>query len=330
VTGIFRQKNASNTFLLFIYGLLLKLPIFLHPQVPVVKENAGVLYRKIVGWMGPAVSGNAIIFSILTFLLLYLQAIHFNKVFNDQRMHSRHNYLAGMSYLLITSLFPEWNLFTPQLIINSILIWIWAGLVGLYNKESAKTNIYNIGIAVGLLTFLYWPAIAFTFLLLFALLLIRPFKLAEWLIALMGMLTPFYFWIVYLYVVGHLNWATLLPVFRLNISIFFQQSPWVAISVLFIILPFVTGGYFIQRNLPRMLIQVRKNWSILLLYLLIALFVPIINTANNFENWILCAVPFAAFHACAYFYPAKKWFAAALHWATVLYIVIIQYVLTGK
>jgi hypothetical protein len=30
--------------------------------------------------------------------------------------------------------------------------------------------------------------------------------------------------------------------------------------------PFLTGGYFIQDNLRRMLIQIRKGWSLILLY----------------------------------------------------------------
>jgi hypothetical protein len=34
VTGTFKANNPYNNFLLFIYGLVLKLPSFIHPEVP--------------------------------------------------------------------------------------------------------------------------------------------------------------------------------------------------------------------------------------------------------------------------------------------------------
>ncbi|MGZ5190386.1 MAG: hypothetical protein ACXWCZ_05165, partial [Flavisolibacter sp.] len=72
-------------------------------------------------------------------------------------------------------------------------------------------------------------------------------------------------------------------------------------------------------------IQVRKNWSILLLYLMLAFFVPFINSDATFYTWILVAAPFTAFHACAYFYPPRKWLPFFLFFITVGYIFFQQY-----
>jgi hypothetical protein len=74
-----------------------------------------------------------------------------------------------------------------------------------------------------------------------------------------------------------------------------------------------------------MLIQVRKNWSVLLIYLLLAFFVPFINGDQSFYTWILVTVPFAAFHACAYFYPLKRWFPLTVFFITIGYILYQQY-----
>lgn len=75
-----------------------------------------------------------------------------------------------------------------------------------------------------------------------------------------------------------------------------------------------------------MLIQVRKSWSLLLLYLLTSLMVPFINSTSTFTYWILSAVPFAAFHANTFFYPQKKLLPYVLHWAMVIFILILNYV----
>ena len=42
-----------------------------------------------------------------------------------------------------------------------------------------------------------------------------------------------------------------------------QQSAWLAVSAFLLMVPFLAGGYYIQDNLRRMLIQVRKGWSLL-------------------------------------------------------------------
>jgi hypothetical protein len=75
-----------------------------------------------------------------------------------------------------------------------------------------------------------------------------------------------------------------------------------------------------------MLIQVRKNWSLVLIFLLFALVVPFINNdTKGFENWILAAVPFAAFHACSYLYPPQRWLPAVIFWISILFILALQY-----
>ena len=90
-------------------------------------------------------------------------------------------------------------------------------------------------------------------------------------------------------------------------------------------LPFLTGGYYVQDNLRRMLINIRKGWSLMLLYLLVALVLPFVNTGETFENWIMGAVPLAAFHAYAYYHSGWKVFPHILFWVTVVFILAYQY-----
>ncbi|MDP4253662.1 MAG: hypothetical protein Q8938_06640, partial [Bacteroidota bacterium] len=92
-----------------------------------------------------------------------------------------------------------------------------------------------------------------------------------------------------------------------------------------LVIPFIVGGYFVQNNLNKVLIQIRKSWSLLLLFLMVAIVIILINRANSYENWIVTAVPFAAFHSAAYYYPARKTGPLILHWIIVLYIIAVNY-----
>lgn len=324
MVAIFKQKNPGNALILFIYGLVVKFPLFLNPVVPALRPEDGFFYRNIVSWLSGGGTNNAVLFSVLAYLLLFTQATHLNKIVNDQRLMPRSNYLAGMSYLLITSFFPEWSQFSAGLLVNTLLIWAAVKMMALYNTQTPKTQLLNTGILVGLASFLFFPAAAFVLLVFFAMLLMRPFRVSEWVIALMGILTPYYFLFIALFLTK--NWQPELYMPHISFTMmYFRPSLWVAASISLMVVPFLAGGYFVQHNLGKMLIQTRKGWSLLLFYLLVSSFIPFINSSQGFINWVLCTVPFAFFHAAAYFYARSTWLMGLLHWVCFGLAIYLNY-----
>ncbi len=323
MTGIFRSNNSYNNFLLLLYGVLLKLPIFLHPGVPQPQQIDGFLYKALLNWLEPIGRSLPQIYPIIAFSLLYTQAVYFNKVVNDQRIMQRPHYLTGMSYLLISSLFTEWNMLSSPLIINSLLIWVWAKMSGLYNNQSPKSALFNIGIAIGVSTFFYFPSLAFAALIIFGLAITRPFKFTEWLISLLGIITPYYFLLAIVFLTD--KWKGYhFPGFAVTYPVF-NQTNWAYAAILIVLLTSIVGIFFIQQNFRRQLIQARKSWNLTFLYLMVALFVPFINATHTFDYWILCAVPLSAFLGAAFLYPSKNWFPLLLHWLMVGFVIAINY-----
>ena len=321
--GTFKTNNSLNNFLLLCYALLLKLPMFLHPQVPQPQQIDGFLYKEFLNWLQPAGKGMPAIYPIITFILLFTQAVYFNKLVNDQRIMQRPNYLTGMSYLLITSLFMEWNVLSSPLIINSLLIWVWAKMSGLYSNPKPKTALLNIGIAIGICTFFYFPSLAFAALIIFGLAITRPFKLAEWLIALLGIITPYYFLLAIVFLTDKWKGYSF-PGFAVTTPVF-DQSQWAYAAIMIVLVSSIIGIFYIQQNFRRQLIQARKSWNLTFLYLLVAVFVPFVNATHTFEYWILCAVPLSAFIAATFLYPAKPWITSLLHWLMVAFVIVISY-----
>lgn len=323
MTGTFKANNPSNNFLLLLYGIVLKLPIFLNAQAPQIQSADGPLFSSSIIWMKGVFSNSPIVFSILSFILLYLQAISFNKAVNDQRMLQKPTYIVGMTYLLITSVFADWFTLSSSLVASTMLIWVWSKLCTLHNNNHAKTTIYNIGLTIGVACFFYYPAIIFTLLFIVGIGITRPFKLNEWLIGLIGICTPFYFFTCWIFLTG--QWNT----YRLPSTVFatpvFLHPQW-AIGVLtMLVLAMMLGIYFVQRNMRRQVVQTRKSWQLIYLYLLSAVLVPFVNSAGNFGNWILMAVPLSLLVSSAFYYPDKKWFPALLHWTMVAVAVAIGY-----
>jgi hypothetical protein len=254
------------------------------------------------------------------------EALLFNRICNAQKMIAKPTYLPAMAFILVTSLFTEWNQFSAPLIVNFLLILIFYRMMVLYNVSRAGNSIFNIGLLLGISTLLYNPAMVFFVLVIFALFIMRPFRIQEWVISLLGFTLPYYYLALALYFTNQWHWKHILPTMSFDLPAM-PTSVFTTLSIALLVLPFVVGGFYVQNNLNKMLIQVRKGWSLLLLFLIISLSVILINGGGNYVNWILCVVPISAFHAAAYFYPVKKNLPLILHWVTFSYALYLNYIL---
>ena len=297
--------------------------MILQPKIPHPQQIDGFLYKALLKWLSVFGGSLPVIYPLLVYGLLFSQAVAFNKLVNDLRLMQLPNYLTGMSYLLVTSLFSEWNMLSAPLIINTLLIWVWARMSGLYNNPNPKTALFNIGIAIGLSTFFYFPSLAFAALIIFGLAITRPFKLAEWLMALLGIITPYYFLLAWVFLTGRWK-GYVFPGFAVTTPKF-SQTNWAFAAIIIVLFISVIGFIFIQQNFRRQLIQARKSWNLVFLYLIVAVFVPFVNATHTFEYWILCAVPLSAILGAAFLYPSKKWIPLVLHWLMVAFVIVISY-----
>ncbi len=307
-------------------GILIKLPIFTNPvPAPQPGENAAILYREIVRLLKTIGENDDFVFGMVTYLVLFTQALQLNSLINKNRMMQRVNFLPATAYLVITSLIPEWNHFSAPLLVNTLVLLIFYSLFKISNQYSIKGTVFNIGVAIGISSFIFFPAVILFAWLIFALLVMRSVKINEWLICLLGVTAPYYFYAAYLFFSDSWSWDHLFQPIIVAMPTP-GKSLWLAFSGILLIIPFLIGGYFVQENLRKMLIQVRKNWSLMLIYLLFALLIPFLNNrAEGFENWILIIVPFAAFHACTYLYPPQRWIPVVVFWLSIAFILIYQY-----
>lgn len=327
MVGIFRQKNPGNNLLLLVYGLVLKFGILLRPLPPLRQEEDHYLYNLLLRILDP-LNLPAFFYGILAFLLLFVQTTLINRICTDQKMLPKPNYLPGMAYMLLSTLFVEWNHFSAPLIINTFLILMFYRMINLYNTHKPLSAIFNIGVLMGLVTLLYQPAVIYVMMIPLALYIMRPFRIREWLTGFLGLTTPYYFLALEPLFTNQWNWNYLMP----SVYIDFPAMPssiFVTVSIIMLIVPFIAGGYYVQSNLNKMLIQIRKGWSLLLLFLIISMFIILVNGGVNYANWMFGLLPLAAFHSATYYYPNRRWFPVVLHWIIFLYAIYIVYWLQG-
>ncbi len=99
--------------------------------------------------------------------------------------------------------------------------------------------------------------------------------------AVIGFTTPYYFLFVALYLTNQWDWARVIPVISFHLPRL-SANLWVTGGIIFMVLPFLIGSYYAQQNLNKMLIQVRKSWSLLLVLLMVCVVIILVNPGPNY------------------------------------------------
>jgi hypothetical protein len=165
---------------------------------------------------------------------------------------------------------------------------------------------------------------------LFALAVVRPFNLAEWVILLMGVLLPYYFLAAFLFLKDELStFPSYLPYLQWNLPLA-KWSVMLIVSLSLLLIIVVAGLYFWQANNKRMVIQIRKNWGVMIVMLLILLPIPFIFLHAGIESAFMALVPIAAFGGNTFSYTRRLVMPNLLFWLCVGVIIYNNWLLITK
>jgi hypothetical protein len=288
------------------------------PPMVIANASDGLLPYILVHYIRPL---SPLILIILFQVIILSQAIRLNILMSKLKMFQHVSYLPGFTYIILTALFPYWDVISSGLVANSLVIWILVKLLRLYDQNQPKSLEFNIGLILGISILLYSPIAILIPVVLFALTIIRPFKLAEWLVLLMGILLPFYFIFTFVYLTSgvqefthylpRLDWKN--PLIKPNLKIL--------LTLALILVQFLAGLYYWQEQQSRFIIQVRKYWGVLLLVLILTLFQPIIFSTQALYASAIVLTPLACFISFAYSVPKSLFIPNILFWSAIAVIV---------
>ncbi len=310
---LFRDKSIGSVFFLILLALLVHLHVFFQPITIVFNEQSGFFAY----WLKQNyVHIHSTIFGIVYIALLLVQAIRFNLILNELRMYHYTGFTIAMSYILLSGFFTQFCSFSAAFLSNFFVIIIFKLLSKLYNDTKPKSTLFNIGLLVGIALLCYHPTSLLILVVLFAVAVIRPFNISEWLVLLMGVLVPVYLTISFLFLTNQLPVINeVLPKISINLPI---QKPmpifWITLS--FIAIQLLIGLNIWSHQNSRMVIQIRKNWGVMTVMLIIMLVIPFIFFQAGITSAFLYIIPLAAFIANIFVYPNRTILPSILFWAS--------------
>lgn len=271
---------------------------------------------------------NLLLFGYLA--LLIIQALRLDFLMAELKMFNNDGYTTALSFVLLSGFFTQWFTLSSALIANSFIIWIFIQLTKLYNNPEPKSLLFNTGLIVGATVLLYQPTAILLIVVLFSVAIIRPFNISEYIVLLFGIIMPFYLIVSLLYLNDKMQ---LLPSFIPNLQLHVPQLHhpivfWVGLSLAALLFLLGVNVWSVQNS--RMLIQIRKNWSAMLVMAFVLLPIPFIFQNAGIESTIICIMPFAAFVSNIFLYPKKLLIPNILFWLCVAWIAYNNWFLYKK
>lgn len=261
--------------------------------------------------------------SLLAILCIVLQALYLNYIVSNYHLFNKRSYLPAYTYILVTSLLPQWSQPGVELFNNWLFLILIHLIYQTYSDLNTRKILFNIGFVFGLLVLLNFPNFWFLVFIAFAIAMLRAYKPAEWMVTLLGTITPLYLFVGIAYLTDNLFLISKL--FSTSFTLDFRLSPQNIMALTVVLVLSLTGIILLSRQMSRMLFQIKKIWWVNILFFIFA----IISTTGIYKQgadiWLVCLVPASMFICKSWLIAKPKWLSELLHLAFIAAIIYINW-----
>ncbi len=281
---LFDTNNPLALILIFITGGIFWADSFIHPVL--ISEQTIIMpfYYLIFSIL----NNNVYLFVIIAFLILFIEAIILNQIVIKNKIFARNSFLPALVYMLLLSSYSSLQTLTPVIIANLFLIIALQKIFDIYDDEEPYAKVFNIGFLASLASLFYFYSLFFLVVIWASFIIYRIYNWREWLISLIGIITPYLFIGVWLFWHDKLNIILyqFLSYFReLNFNIHhitlnIQHFKFNIYLLAFGILTTLSLVKVLSKNREK-LIKTRSSFHVLTWFLLLSLFFLFIGSDNK-------------------------------------------------
>jgi len=308
--------------LLLIISLLLWLDVFINPGQIAKTENPSPLFYQIYKLL----ENHYWINTILAFLILLSEGIFLNYIIRNENFISRNSYLPMLIFFILMSSSTNLLTITPALFSNLFLILSLRIIFNFYDEEEPFLQVFNAGFFIAIASLFYLPSAIFLLLFWISFFVFSQYTWRNWLISIIGFITPYLFLIVYYF------WFDKLEIFVDNYLMFFMNfnSP-IADYSIFAYVFLISFVFLLLLSLNNLLlklnekvIKIRKLSLILIWFIVFAIFSFVYAGSNLIIHSTILFIPASVIIANYFFYVKK------LFWVNVLFTIMLLAIFLDK
>jgi hypothetical protein len=271
---------------------------------------------------------------LVAMLIIVLSAILINFIINKEEFFGKHTFIPAFSYVLVMSLFKEYQSLHPIIISNFFLILALGRLFQIHRSEDARRKIFDSSFFIGISALFYEYYLAFFLLIWITLIVLRPFIWREHVLGFIGLILPVLFLLIYQFLVVDSieDWLTEVAAFFVPreqyVEGFVSASTGkkvVGVGIA-LVLSLLGASSFLKRQKNSSLRFKRLSNVVLFLGLFLVV-ITAIHVAFRYESpTVFMSSVFAAFLVSFYFFFAKRQkFAAFIFYVITLLVVVNIY-----
>lgn len=306
--------------------VLLHAVTFLSPAAASVEFN-GPLWKVFITVVQQIPFNIIWVHNTLSILIVIIEAIYCNRILVKHKIVTRSGSLASYCFVLSSSLFTGLLYLTPALVANLFLLIIIDKLFTIYHFEKMSSEIFDIGFLISLTSLFYFPSIAFVAFLIIGLATIRPVRLNEYFILLVGVFIPYFLAGVYYFWYDSLaelfENSLIYGVYKQEFRLTPDYSFWMISSLMFLIVGW--SVHIIQLNYFKTVVQIRNYFVVLFWFTVLGFLTVFFHPEIKSENFLWMAIPAAT--AVSYAIPEirRQWVAEIVHLTLLLLVIFFQY-----
>lgn len=321
---VFRSHNPINIIWLVVLLFVTRFGVLVNFPAHADAVFTGLFSRLLIAAPAANVSASGQVF--WSSVLILAQALWLNYFINNHNLLGKPSFLPALMFVTVTAIFPVFSTLSAPLICNFLMIWMLQKSLDFYKNEAAVSTAYDLGLMVGVGTLIYFPFIALFIVIWIGLLIFRSFNWHEWISALMGFFTVFFFLSVYYYLTGHLAaFQQLWLMFDADLPGITIGNPYRFLVLVPLLIIFVPALFRLQSNFLKSMVMVRKTFQLLFFMLMVVALSACIKTDFHFSHFLLLAMPVSIITAYYFLYATKKWFYESLYLLLLCTLIYFQF-----
>lgn len=317
--SLVRNNSPFTVLVLFFFAIVIKVPVLLHPEVPVPVAGHFV-YNYVVRALSFLFRQSGFVYTFLSITLLFLQSLYIKNLATRHKLFPRYTYVPAYVYLLLTSIYPQFSYFGETQLLN----WLLLGAVDIMFSFTQTTQprklIYNAAFLLCTAALFQFTVLAFFLLLLVGMVMFRPFNLGEWSVAFMGYTTPIYFMLCILFLFDRFYLLHYWPHWGVSLSTHVTSPGHLIITIAGLVILSGTGVYAMQQNVPLSNIYVRRDWTAVTFYLIISMMVAAFTDAAVKSAWLLMMPALSIIISHAFLLEKNKRFSNFIFYFSLIFL----------
>ena len=322
---LFRGTGPGEVLLIFLTAAAVWVSAFINPH-PSGSFQYDINPMPLYGLLRQILGANALygaIFSSILVLLISFLIVNFN---TNHFFITERTFLPGAIYIMLTGLFPHYQLLNPALPASVFLMLAIRRIIEAYRKSGIAFNFFDASLLIGIGSLFYANLIWFGLLSIIGIAILRTGNVRELIISIIGLVTPALLTIGIYYAVGK-DILSLPDILTYNLftgtgEYYFSRLAIVGLIILGLIILISLVDLLSHYNNKK--IKARKTFTELIWTLIISFVVYFILPSASVEMIFLAAIPISYILAHYFVFSRKKLIPEIFFAALFLIIVCMQ------